>query len=210
MNLPWRWAAVAVLVVLAAGCGSSSGPLTRSPTTTPPVTATAPAPPATAASGHGQHVAVTPAAGLRSGQQVQVQASGFSPGESLVVIECASKGAATASGDCNLASMQSVTTDAGGRANVQLTVTKGPFGANKTVCGRAQACLISVTQATQSPTQEADTPITFGLSPSRPAASRQEMVRGPLCQSPRACKTMNCLGRRARGPPPLPPGSALR
>jgi Neocarzinostatin family len=135
LNLPWRWAMVAVLAVLAAGCGSSSAPLTRSPTTTPPVTATTPASSATAASGHGQHVTVTPATGLRSGQQVQVQASGFSPGESLVVIECASKGAATASGDCNLTGMQGVTTDASGRVSMQLTVTKGPFGANKIVCG---------------------------------------------------------------------------
>jgi hypothetical protein len=30
------------------------------------------------------------------------------------------------------------------------------------VCGPAQACLISVTQATPSPAQEADAPISFG------------------------------------------------
>jgi len=30
------------------------------------------------------------------------------------------------------------------------------------VCGASQACLISVTQATPSPTQEADATITFG------------------------------------------------
>ena len=176
MNLSLRWAAVAALAILAVGCGSNTAALTRSPTTTPPVTATVTATAtssATAASGHGQHVKVTPATGLRSGQQVQVQASGFSPGESLVVTECASKGAATTSGDCNLTSLQGVTADASGQVNVQLTVTKGPFGANKIVCGPAQACLISVTQATPSPTQEADTPIRFGLSPYRSAASQR-------------------------------------
>ena len=59
--------------------------------------------------------------------------------------------------------MQSVTADANGQVKFDLTVTKGPFGANNIVCGPARACLISVTQATPSPTQEADTPITFGL-----------------------------------------------
>jgi len=63
----------------------------------------------------------------------------------------------------DLNGMQCVTSDASGQIKVHLTVTKGPFGASNIVCGPAQACLISVTQATPSPTQEADTPITFGL-----------------------------------------------
>jgi hypothetical protein len=160
-----------VLAVLAAGCGSSPAPVTRSPTATPPpATTTAPAtatPSATAPSGHAQKVTVTPATGLKSGQQVLVQGSGFSPGEALVITECANKGTATGPGDCDLTSMQSVTSDASGRVKTDLTVTKGPFGANKIVCGPAQACLISVTQATPTPTQEADAPITFGLSGER-------------------------------------------
>jgi hypothetical protein len=48
------------------------------------------------------------------------------------------------------------------RVSAEFTVSKGPFGANNIVCGPAQACLISVTQATPSPTQEADAPISFG------------------------------------------------
>jgi Neocarzinostatin family len=167
VNVPRRWAAAVVLAALAAGCGSSPAVVTRTPTNTPPpATTTAPAtaaPSATAPSGHGQKVTVTPATGLRSGQQVVVRASGFSPGEALVVTQCASKGAATGPGDCDLTGMQSVTSDASGHLTTDLTVTKGPFGANKIVCGPAQACLISVTQATPTPTQEADAPITFGL-----------------------------------------------
>jgi Neocarzinostatin family len=166
VNGPRRWAAAAVLTVLAAGCGSSPAPVTRSPTTTPPpAITTAPAtatPSAPAPSGH-QKVTVTRATGLKSGQKALVQATGFSPGESLVVSECAAKGAATGPGDCDLNGMQSVTADASGQVKVDLTVTKGPFGANNIVCGPARPCLISVTQATPSPTQEADTPITFGL-----------------------------------------------
>ena len=106
---------------------------------------------------------MTPATGLKSGQQVLVQASGFSPGEALGVTECASKGTATGPGDCDLTNMQSATSDASGRVMTNLTITKGPFGTNNIVCGPAQACLISVTQAPPTPTQEADAPITFGL-----------------------------------------------
>jgi Neocarzinostatin family len=160
-----RWAAAAVLVALAAGCGSSPAIVTRSPTTTasPPAT-TAPAtptPPASAAGSGAQQVTVAPATGLRSGQQVQVQASGFSPGEPLVVTQCAAKGAATGPGDCNLTGMQAVTADGSGQVKAEITVTKGPFGANNIVCGPARGCLISVTQATPSPVREADALITF-------------------------------------------------
>ncbi len=166
VNIPRRWLAAVVLAALAAGCGSGPTQVTRTPSTTPPpATTTAPAtatPSATATGKLVQKVTVTPATGLKSGQQVLVQASGFSPGQALVITECASKGTATGPGDCDLNAMQAVTSDASGRVKSDVTVTKGPFGANKIVCGPAQACLISVTQATPAPTQEADAPIAFG------------------------------------------------
>ena len=135
-------------------------PTAGAPATTAATPAASPSP--TATGGAAQHATVTPATGLRSGQKVLVQASGFSPGEALVVTQCAAKGTATGPGDCNLTSMQSVTADAGGRVRAEFTVSKGPFGANNVVCGAAQACLISVTQAALSPTQEADAPVSFG------------------------------------------------
>ncbi len=160
-------AAGVFVVLLVAGCSSSSGPLTRSgpSATTPAATSTAPAtvpstPTATGAAK--QQVTITPATGLKSPQTVLVQASGFAPGESLVVTECAAKGTATGPGDCDLTSMQNVTADAAGRVKVEFTVRKGPFGANNIVCGASQACLVSVTQATLTPTREADAPISFG------------------------------------------------
>jgi hypothetical protein len=58
--------------------------------------------------------------------------------------------------------VKSITADAGGRVRAEFTVSKGPFGSNNIVCGPAQACLISVTQATPSPAQEAGAPISFG------------------------------------------------
>ena len=82
--------------------------------------------------------------------------------KALVVTQCAAKGTATGPGDCNLTSMQSITADASGRVRVEFAVSKGPFGANNIICGPAKACLISVTQATPSPAQEADAPISFG------------------------------------------------
>lgn len=102
-----------------------------------------------------------PASGLAATQAVLVQAAGFSPGESLVVTQCADKGTATGPGDCDLAGMRGVTADSGGRVTVQFTVRKGPFGTNNITCGAAQACLISVTQASLSPAEEADAPISF-------------------------------------------------
>jgi hypothetical protein len=86
--------------------------------------------------------------------------------------------------------MQTVASDARGRVDVQVTVTKGPFGADNIVCGPAQACLISVTQATPSPTQEADTPITFGLSGHARRDSDQPGRDRDLCRVFRRTGTM--------------------
>ena len=80
----------------------------------------------------------------------------------VLVVLAAGCGSSSAPGDCNLTAMQGVAADANGRVQAGFTVVKGPFGANNIVCGPSQACLISVTQATPSPSQEADAPITFG------------------------------------------------
>jgi hypothetical protein len=109
-----------------------------------------------------QRVTVTPASGLTSGQLVHVSGSGYSPDEPLVVTECAVKGAKTGAGDCNIGGMVSADSDASGNVEIGFIVVKGPFGANQIVCGSQQPCLISVTQAALSPTEEADTPIQFG------------------------------------------------
>jgi len=121
--------------------------------------------------GSGAFGKVTPATGLKSPQTVVVQASRFSAGESLVVTECAAKGTATQPGDCNLTGIRNVTADTSGRVRVGFTVLKGPFGANNIVCDTAQACLISVTQATLSPTEEADAPISFRLARGVPSGA---------------------------------------
>jgi len=92
---------------------------------------------------------------------VQITATGFSPGASLVVTQCANKGNSTGPGDCNLAGIRTITANSAGQVATQFTVIKGPFGTNHIVCGSSQSCLVSVNPATTNPTQEADAPISF-------------------------------------------------
>lgn len=106
-------------------------------------------------------VQIRPARQLTSPAQVTVVGSGFSAGEALQVVECAQRGTSTAPGDCALDGMQSAVTDAQGNVRVRLTVVRGPFGANGVVCDAHQACLVAVTQASLTPTEEADATISF-------------------------------------------------
>jgi len=159
----------AVATAVLAGCGGSSPAVVRTsteipssstPTSTAPTTAPT-TPSTTASSGGGQHVTVTPSRDLSATQKVHVRGTGFTPGEPLQIIECAQRGGATGPGDCNLTGMLSATSDASGSVTADLVVVRGPFGANRIVCSSRQKCLVSVTQASLSPTEEADAPITF-------------------------------------------------
>jgi hypothetical protein len=104
---------------------------------------------------------VTPSSGLVSGETVKVHATGFKPGSSLVVIECALKGEATGAGDCNLDGLVLATADAKGDVDTQLKVLRGPFGTNKVTCSATQACIVSVNPPTPSPTEQASAAIHF-------------------------------------------------
>jgi len=153
--------AVSTVAAALAGCGGSASNVVNPPTQ-PPTGTTSASPTASRSAVPGeQHVTVTPANGLSNRQRVLVVGRGFSPNESLVVTECAAKGTRTGAGDCNLTGLTSVTSDADGSVRLKFTVVKGPFGSSKIVCGRKQPCLISVTQATLSPTEEADASISF-------------------------------------------------
>jgi hypothetical protein len=158
-------AVVVVAVGLVAGCGGSSEKVVRPPVTsaapTPSPTPTA-APTMTASRLPGRPVAaVTPATGLVEGQSVAVTGSSFSPGLALVVVQCLDRGKATGSGDCNLPALVSVTADAGGKVATRLKVSKGPFGTPPLLCSATHRCLVSITEATLSPTEEADAAISF-------------------------------------------------
>jgi hypothetical protein len=156
------------IALAVSGCGGSSGTVVRPPasssatatTSTPTSSPVTPVSRPTVAP-HPKTV-VKPAAGLHGGQMVTVTASGFSPGLTLLVVQCADKGQQTGSGDCNLSAAATIHTDAAGAATTSLTVTPGPFGSNGIVCSAKLHCLISVTQATLNPAEEADAPISFG------------------------------------------------
>ncbi len=156
-----RWTSIAAACfVLVTGCGGGAKVIVRPPTVAPslqPTTQT----PSVASSASTQRVSVSPATGLQSPQTVHLRGSGFTAGKALVVTECADKGAATSSADCNLSGLTPVSANAAGEVVVDITVVKGPFGANNVVCSSAQRCLVSVTEATPNPSEEADAPISF-------------------------------------------------
>jgi hypothetical protein len=60
--------------------------------------------------------------------------------------------------------MLSAISDANGRISARLQVLRGPFGGNNVICSKQQPCLVSVTQASLSPTEEADARIVFAGS----------------------------------------------
>jgi len=160
----YRLVASAAILVVLTGCSSGSKVVVHPPSV--PLSTSSAASAAASPSGSQSRASklsakVTPATGLADRQKVQVDAVGFTPGEGLEVIECADKSTGTGTGDCNLTGMTPVTSDGLGNLSVQLTVLRGPFGANKIVCSAKQACLVSVTQASLNPTQEADAPISF-------------------------------------------------
>lgn len=157
-------AAGVLTTALLAGCGSSSPSVVNAPTSGAPVSSVSvgSSPAASRSAGRlRQTVRIVPATGLHNRQQVQVHGSGFTPGEALQVVECAARGNATGPGDCNLSGMLSVNAGSDGRVTTTLTVLRGPFGAGRVVCSAHAPCLVSVTQASLQPTEEADAVIRF-------------------------------------------------
>ena len=156
---------LAVMVASLAACGSDTATTTtttRATTTTAATTTTTTQASGTTAAAGAQQASVTPSTGLADKQVVHVTATGFSPGQTLAVIECADKGDQTDQGDCNLAGLQGAKPDPNGMVTADLQVLKGPFGGNNIVCSASQKCLISVTQLVPTPTEVATAEISFG------------------------------------------------
>lgn len=161
-----RWPTALLVAAAAAtltGCGGGSSPSVVNSTGLTPTTASpSSASPSTAPANSGkQTVSISPSTGLTTGTSVHVSGEGFTPNSPLVVNECADKGTSTGPGDCNLDGMVATTADASGKVSVDYVVTSGPFGANNIVCTAAQPCLLSVSQATLAPTEEASVSLTF-------------------------------------------------
>jgi hypothetical protein len=112
---------------------------------------------------------------LTSGETITVVARHFTPGEAILVLECADKGTTTLNPDCT--SPTEVVADASGTVRATLSVIKGPFpteskhihaapfpitfGANHPTCSTAQPCLVSASEEKASGGAEADAHITF-------------------------------------------------
>ena len=160
-------AALAMGAVLAA-CSSSPSDVVRTPTVAPSTSSTPASSTSSTSSASGPKgnptAVVSPNTGLRDRQIVRVTADGFTPAEQLQVVQCADKGTATGPGDCNLEGMTPVTADATGRVVTQVRVLRGPFGGNKIVCSAKQKCLVSITQLSLTPTEEADGAISFAAA----------------------------------------------
>lgn len=165
-------AGAAVLTMSAAACGSSGGgnvvrtggassaSVTATPSSSHPASHVSSTSTGKTSAGT-QKVTLQPAGPVASGTIVNVTATGFSANEQLTVVQCADKGTATGAGDCNIDGMVPAQTDGQGKVIARLRVLKGPFGTNAVTCSAQQKCLVSVTQATLSPTEEADAPISF-------------------------------------------------
>ena len=154
-------AAVFLCVGLAAGCGSGSQVVVRPPsspvTAIPTSTATSTAPVTI-----DPKITVSPSHGLHDGQLVHVRVTGFGPEQSLVTIECVDRGDKTGQGDCNVAGLAAISVGSSGSGSANFTVHDGPFGSSHVSCTNRHPCIVSVSQATASPTQTASARINFG------------------------------------------------
>ena len=107
-------------------------------------------------------IQASPSTGLTNNKVVTVTGSGFSPNESLYVIECL----ATATGPtgCDTSTVSTVTSSASGTISLQYPVATGMIANGKT-CGTSvsdlTACVINI--GTAQATDTATTPITFAL-----------------------------------------------
>ncbi len=107
-------------------------------------------------------IQVSPSTGLTNNKVVTVTGSGFSPNDSLYVIECLAT--ATDQSGCDVSSVSPVTASASGTVSLQYPVVTGVIASGKT-CGTSPsdlaACVINI--GTAQGTDTATTPITFAL-----------------------------------------------
>jgi hypothetical protein len=100
------------------------------------------------ASAAGPKIVVTPSTNLHNGEIVKVAGSGFTPGDSVYIVECL----ATAKGEagCDIKNLVAATIGAGGRLpKYSFKVTTGKVGTGKcgTTKNNLKACAVSVGNA---------------------------------------------------------------
>jgi len=142
-------------------CAACGGGTPKAHNTLPPVSTSSTPAPTSSLTGK-QTIKVVPRTGLKNGQAVHVTATGFSPNETLGVLECVDRGNATGEGDCDISNIKTISSDARGRVVADFVVKTGPIGSNNGSCTKKTPCLISVSQQTLVPTEEASVDISFG------------------------------------------------
>jgi len=94
----------------------------------------------------GPAIEVTPTSGIKAGDQITVNASGFSPDLSIVIAQCGP--AVTDISDCDVPGAKFVKTDAAGNASATLAAIVGKVGENAHPCDAANQCLIIASEPT--------------------------------------------------------------
>ncbi|MDE3065260.1 MAG: hypothetical protein KGJ36_06290, partial [Acidobacteriota bacterium] len=126
----FRSTAAAAVVLLALAGGSAVGTAVAGAKTKP-------------------HLVVTPVSGLKNGSKVRVSGTGFTPKDTVYVVECLAN--ATGSTGCNIAGAVPVTISAKGVLPVtKFTVTTGTVGNGTcgTKASNLKSCAISAGNAT--------------------------------------------------------------
>lgn len=97
-----------------------------------------------------------PTTDLADGATVTVKVSGFTPGKTLGINECAQAGdAEVGAADCDLSGIKTLTVGDDGTGEGTTTVKKGPIGENAHMCGTPDVrCFLSVGELVDDPNAE--------------------------------------------------------
>lgn len=113
-------------------------------------------------------ITVTPSTNLADGQTVTVRGAHFKPGVSVIIVECVNHGANTQNTDCTgngglFGIPPGFTPSASGTFTRSFVVHKSfsGIGGGSNTCSSSSPCIISVTEASNNPSEEADAPIRF-------------------------------------------------
>ena len=185
-----RWlpgmAVLAVLALLAVGCGGDDGDDTAADDTAAPEETTTSVAEATTTTAAGAAVgeadcaesvpdcsgSVTPAEGLADGDEITIEASGFDPGLSLGITQCANADDpdhgidATGAEHCNLRAVATVDADDTGTVSTTYAVSAGQTMVDNTeagvTCDATHDCVVSVGELIPDPdAQRVTFPLTF-------------------------------------------------
>lgn len=142
-------AVVAAGAIVFAACGSDDD--NKSDTTTTAAKETT-----TTTKANPFQATAEPTTDLAEGATVTVKVSGFTPGKTLGINECAQAGdAEVGAADCALSGIKTLTVGDDGTGEGTTTVTKGPIGENAHMCGTPDVrCFLSVGELTAEPDAE--------------------------------------------------------